>query len=299
MNSEQGEVVVAATAQTPASRPRRWRFRSRLVVYVLAAYVAGCGVLYIQQDQLIFPANMAPAPLPRPPVRSTIITQLPIGDGAEVESWFLPAPGVNADHPGPAVVFFHGNAEIIDYLDDIVAEYHRLGVSVLLPEYRGYGASGGRPSQEGLRNDCVRFVDDLRERPEVDASRIAFHGRSLGGGVACDVARLRPPAAIILQSTFFSLASMADGYGVPQFLVRHPFRNDRALAELDLPVLIFHGAQDTIIPVRHGRRLKEVARQATYVEYATGHNDLPRASDEEDFWQNINTFLIGAGVIEP
>src|SRR5688572_30832441 len=108
-----------------------------------------------------------------------------------VEGWFLPAYGVAAGRPGPAVIFAHGNAEIIDPYALELEPYRRMGVSVLLPEFRGYGRSGGEPSEEGITDDFVAFHDLLAARPDVDPSRIVFHGRSLGGGVVCALAARR------------------------------------------------------------------------------------------------------------
>lgn len=226
-----------------------------------------------------------------------VIHTLEFAPNARVEAWFVPALGVDSDHPSPAVIFFHGNAELIDYQDHIVRRYHAMGISVLLPEYRGYGLSGGTPSQEGIRSDCVKFYDWLIQRPGVDASRIVFHGSSLGGGVACDLATQREPAALILQSTFASVASMAHGYGVPSFLAKHPFRNDLYVAGSDVPKLIFHGCRDEIIPIAHGRKLRDLAPNALYIEYDCGHNDWPGRSNTEAAWGAIRSFLVGAGIV--
>jgi len=289
----------ASSSKPPAKRLYR-RCWFRLVGYVAAAYIAWCAVLYFYQDKMIFPADMAPPPGPAA-VRSTVpVTrlQLDLETGGRVEAWYIPAPEVSLENPGPAVVFFHGNAEIIDYQDHIVGGYRRLGCSMLLPEYRGYGRSAGKPSEKALVADAVRFYDQLVTREDVDASRIVFHGRSLGGGVAAQLAARRKPAALILESTFRSLAIMAHEYFVPSFLARHPLRTDRVVPEIDVPLLILHGANDTIIPVTHGRKLRDLAPPGTiYVEYDCGHNDFPGRGNRDAYWNQIAKFLIAARVV--
>ena len=252
------------------------------------------------QDKLVFPADMAPEPLAAAYqlTQGTSLLQVDIETGGAVEAWFLPAPAASAGNAAPTVVFCHGNAEIVDYHDAIVSGYHRLGCSVLLPEYRGYGRSAGTPSEKGIVADAVRFYDQLIERDDIDASRIVFHGRSLGGGVAAQLAARRTPAALILESTLTSVAIMAHTYFAPTFLARHPFRTDRVVAEIDVPVLIFHGTRDRIIPVVHGHKLRQLAAGAAYVEYDCGHNDFPGRGNHDAYWNEIADFLTNAGVID-
>jgi fermentation-respiration switch protein FrsA (DUF1100 family) len=270
----------------------------RILVVIALLYVAWCTALYLIQDQITFPANFAPAPLSEAPYPDTIVLTLEGEAGEGVYGWFVPAPGCDADHPAPVIVFFHGNAEIIDYLSEIVAEYRRLGCSVFLPEYRGYGRCPGRPSRIGIQADCLRFHDLLAQRAEVDASRIVFHGRSLGGAVAADVAAHRKPAAMLLQSTFLSAEDLAHRFYAPGFLVRHRYHTDRVVAEIDIPLMILHGRHDPIIPVEHGRRLYELAKRGTYFECDCGHNDLTEHGNGPGYWLNIKSFLWQAGIIE-
>lgn len=225
------------------------------------------------------------------------MTRLKIEDGGQVYSWFFPVRNVDPATPTPVVIIFHGNAEIIDGQQYYVNCYNRMGVSVLLPEYRGYGAAAGIPSQDRLREDNIRFYDELVRRPDVDRSRIVFHGISLGGGVACDLATQRRPAALILQSTFASVARMAHGYAVPGFLATSPFHSDRVVAALDVPVFIAHGWRDELIPVRHARLMRTLAPRAHYVEYECGHNDFPGPGNEKDYWERVHRFLIEAGIV--
>jgi len=261
----------------------------QLILFILVGFIAAWWtLLYFMQTKMMFPSQFAMPAMSKAPPDAEVWT---LENGSDrVEAWFFPAPGATADNPAPAAVIFHGNAEIIDYQQDMVEFYHRHGCSVMLPEYRGYGRSGGTPSQANIREDAVKFYDMLAARKDVDAKRIAFHGRSIGSAVATDVATHRKPAAIVLQSAFVNAAKMAHGYGAPGLLLKSPFRNDIALPQLGVPMLLFHGVHDEIIPVSHGRALHKLLPNAKYVELNCGHNDFP-GKDEELFTRELEAFL--------
>ncbi|WAS96711.1 alpha/beta hydrolase [Nannocystis punicea] len=262
-----------------------------LLVTGVLVYSASCTL----QERVIFPREYAnQRALASPPAGVTPLWS-PAADGTRVEAWFVPGRGASAERPGPAVMFFHGNGELIDHQLALAASYAARGVSVLLPEYRGYGRSQGKPSQAAIVGDMLRFHDELAARPEVDRARVVFHGRSLGGGVASALAAVRPPAALILESTFTSLAALARKHGLPEALCRHPFRTDRVLPALQRPVLILHGSEDEMIPVAHGRSLHTSAPGSTYVELPGGHNDFPR--DRPAYERALDAFLRASGVL--
>ncbi|QYK47485.1 MAG: alpha/beta fold hydrolase [Phycisphaeraceae bacterium] len=274
------------------------RCLARLLALGLIGYGVWCTMLFSMQDRMLFPREFAEATgAPTNAERLAITIESSPGRGGEVEA-FLSLP--QGEGPFPLVVAFHGNAECVDGLDWYRERYTGRAWAVLTPEYRGYGRSSGKPSQKAIVADAVQFIDLLLNRPEIDASRIVYHGRSLGGAVAAQVARERPPRAMILESTFTSIASMAAGYGVPPFLVKNPFRTDRVLREYTGPVLLLHGIDDTIIPIEHSRRLAKRAPQRganathapatrTLIEMPGGHNDFP--VDEAAYWKAIDGFL--------
>jgi fermentation-respiration switch protein FrsA (DUF1100 family) len=277
---------------------RYGRFWGRIMSYliiVILAYVLWCVLLYTWQDRLVWPAELSQAQSARP--KNAEAVSLPIPRGGAVEAWFFPAKPDESGKPAPVVIYFHGNAELIDQQDRIVEGYSKLGISVFLPEYRGYGRSAGKPSEKEIGADMIRFYDRLIQRADVDPSRIVFHGRSVGGGVAADLATRRTPAALILESTFSSIAAMALKFGAPPFLLKHPFRTDRVVEGLDVPMLIFHGTRDTVVPVSHGRRLHKLARGSKYVEYNCEHNDFPGEANEDAYWREIQAFLVRPGVL--
>lgn len=260
-------------------------------------YVAWCATLFFLQDRMLFLPDLAPQPTPL--LYSTGTEQLVrrVAGVGDVVAWFIPAPGLTAEAPAPLVIYLHGNAEIIDYQDLAIQGYQKLGCSILLPEYRGYGRSAGEPSEAAIVEDAEYFYDVVTQRSDVDAARVVFHGRSLGGGAAAQLALRRGPTILILESTFQSVAAMARKYGVPGFLARHPFRSDRAVERLSLPLLILHGENDELIPVSHGRRLRDLADDVTYIEYDCGHNDFPGAGNEAAYWAEIEAFLRRHAVI--
>ena len=175
---------------------------------IISALLFFWTLLYLFQDQMIFPRSAAPSPLGQIPYPNAVVMETDHQDG-RTEAWFIPAPNASAANPAPVVLCFHGNAEIIDYQDWFVQNYTDMGFSLLLIEYRGYGRADGIPSESGILKDSLEFHRQLLERDDVDPSKIIYHGRSLGGGVAAALAAERPPKAMILQSTFSSMASMA------------------------------------------------------------------------------------------
>lgn len=278
-------------AQVAEAKRRRWprRLAIALGLCVLGVFV----VLVALQRSLLFPRHMlSVAPNAGDGVPG--LERLWIdSDEGRVEAWFLPGDGVSAQKPGPAVIFAHGNGELIDHWPQTLAGYRRLGISVLLPEYRGYGRSAGSPSQERIESDFVRFHALLTKRPEVDATRLLYHGRSLGGGAVCTLAARRPPRAMILMSTFTSVRQMARRFWVPGFVVRDPFDNLAVVEKLKLPIFVLHGDADELIPVEHGKRLAEAAKQSEIKLYpGQPHNFWPRS-----FFTDVEPFLRRVGIL--
>jgi fermentation-respiration switch protein FrsA (DUF1100 family) len=270
-----------------ARRRRPWVYPVRVL---LACYVGWCGAVYFLQGRILYPTGMlAPVAAQSPhEVESLWIEPRP---GVRVEGWLVRPAGCPEGARMPLAVFFHGNAETIDDSIGHAEMYNRLGWAVLLPEYRGYGRSGGRPGQGAMVRDAVAFLDMVRARADIDNSRIVLHGRSIGGGVACAVAAERTPAGLILESTFTSLASFCWKFGVPPVLCSNPYRNDAVVRGLEAPVLVMHGTMDDIVPVAHGRALRDMARKATFLEQPAGHNNFP--SDWKAYEGAIASFLAG------
>lgn len=280
-----------SAAPAPSSRRRRWRWWLLLTLLPLL-YTGYAAFMYANQDRLLFPGTGLPhrktAGPTEPGVEQVWITT---EDGTRVEAWYKPGAGCTPTTPGPALIYFHGNYDLIDTSWWVAAQTCPAGISTLVIEYRGYGRSGGTPSEPGLVADAVQFYDGLAARPEVDRGRIVFRGMSLGGAVATALAAQRRPAALVLEATFSSVEAIAHRYLLPGFLCRNPFRTDRFLPTLDIPIAIFHGRRDHTIPVSHGRRLHTLVPEAHYRELDCGHDNFH--SD----WDGVRAFLVEAGVL--
>lgn len=278
-----------------------------LVLAATVVYAVYCIGLYKLQDNIIFAAGFrhrADAP-GKPPEAEQIWIEQPSTDASasvdRIEAWYFRGRDRSAANPGPLVVLFHGNGDVIDNYINLARLYASLGCNVLLPEYRGYGRATGSPSQEAIVSDATRFINDAVLRPEVDRSRLVHVGRSLGGGVAVAVAaRLRDtagfqPAVLVLDATFTSVAAMSSRYFAPAFLVRHPFRTDRELPRLDAAVFISHGTADQVIPYSHAVSLKKIRPDATLVTLDCDHLDFPGTSG--DYERSLRAFLAAASII--
>lgn len=263
----------------------------RIARPVLIAYGLYLGVMWAAQERLVFIGAHLPTAAVADPLAEHVWLTMP--DGVRVEAWYRPGVSRSAASPGPAVIFFHGNLHRCVDKWDRAAPYAEAGFSVLMPEYRGYAASEGRPNEPVLIADSLRFHDWLAARPEVDRSRIVLHGQSLGGGVACAVAEQRPPAALLLEATFTSVADVGNRLLLPSLLCRHPFRSDLRVASVRCPILILHGTRDILIPVSHARRMHALAPRSRLIEIDAGHRGFPF------LWRDIRQFLADSGLCDP
>jgi fermentation-respiration switch protein FrsA (DUF1100 family) len=210
-------------------------------------------------------------------------------DGARVEAWFLPA---NRKTPGPLVIHAHGNGELIDIQTNSVAALRAAGIAVLLVEYPGYGRSGGDPSEASVTDTMVAAYDWAKNDPRVDAARIIGYGRSLGGGAAAQLAARRKLAALVLESTFISIAQMVRDAGVPNWLVVNRFDTGAVLGKYEGPVLILHGTRDGTFPMAQAHALRAASRHADLHLEVCGHNDCPQQ------WELVLSFLARNGVFK-
>jgi len=275
------------TEKSP-SMPAKGRGFRRVAALAAFAYVAWCVTVYAAQSRLLFMASLAGPGLSDPLIAAEPGLErhwIPSADGLRTEAWLVRAPG--ADAKG-LVCFLHGNAELIDDALHEAREWNARGFDVLLPEYRGYGRTPGAPSQAAIVHDIAAAIE------RTGATRVVLHGRSLGSGVAAQVAaRLHDRlAGLVLESPFRSVAAFAWRFGVPPAFVRDPYRTDAVLPGLAVPILILHATADEIVPVADGRALAGLNPEAHLVELEGSHNS--GLSGQAAYWAAIDG-LFGPG----
>jgi len=194
-------------------------------------------------------------------------------DGVRLHGFWIPGPEQGAVGE---ILYCHGNAgNVADRLGH-ARELREAGFGVLLFDYRGYGRSEGRPTEEGTYRDARAAAKLLGER--APGGGVVYLGESLGGGVAAHLAGERPPRGLVLQSTFTSIRAMARIHYpfLPRFMVPDAYPTQRRLSAMDVPVLVVHGERDRIVPASEGRALFEAAREPRrlLVFPEAGHNDL-------------------------
>ncbi len=269
----------------------------KYALWIVLLYAFYCGLLFVLQRRILFPRGLIHRAMQsESEIAGLEKIWLDAGYGP-VAAWLMPPVAARESAPAPAMIFAHGNGELIDFWPAELTGFTRLGIAVLLVEYPGYGTSAGLPSQKSITRTFIAAYDELASRRQIDPSRIVFFGRSLGGGAVCALARHRPAAALILLSTFTGVRPFAKRFLFPSFLVRDPFDNLAFVKGYPGPVLIGHGRDDEVIPFSHGRTLYEAAANGKMIVYEAGHNDCP--PDWNGFLRDAADFLEDNGVIRP
>ena len=212
-------------------------------------------------------------------------------DGVALNGWFFTA-STNSHRRYLAVLVCHGNAGNISHRLDVCGALLSTGVNVFVFDYRGYGRSQGRPSEEGTYRDAQAAYEWLRQKGFVGTNIIAF-GESLGGGIAAELAAREPMGGLVLQSTFTSIPDMGAEL-IPWLPVRWlgKIRYDTRskLPRLHLPVLVMHSPADELVRFHHGKANYAAANEPKLFWELRGDHNNPLA-DRQNFVAGMEKFL--------
>ncbi|WP_425617126.1 alpha/beta hydrolase [Anatilimnocola sp. NA78] len=251
----------------------------RVLRFAALAYVSVILMLLWMETALVYPA-------PQYPVGNWQAAQtygweevdFKSADGTKLHGWYRELPKSQGE-PQAVMLYCHGNGENIahngDYLAD-VANQNQLNIFMF--DYRGYGRSEGKPTEAGVLADGEAAQQWLAERARIPANQIVLMGRSLGGGVAVDLAARNGCRGLILQNTFTSMPDAAARmypWAPIQLLMKNRYNSLEKITKYRGPLLQSHGDRDTLVPFDIGQKLHAAAPgpKEFFVNKGLGHND--------------------------
>ena len=269
----------------------------KLLLAGIACYALLALVVYLMQARMLYLADVPGRSLDGTPAdigADYTDVSISTADGVSLHGWFV------AGDSDRVLLFFHGNAGNISHRLESIRQFLRLGLSVLIIDYRGYGQSEGRTTEQGIYRDAEaawRYLTETRGIPE---QRILVFGRSMGASAAASVTARHRPLALIVESSFTSVPDIAAEY-YPWLPVRwlsrlrHPaidfVRKTRS------PVLVIHSRDDEIVPFRHGEAIYAAAREPrSFLELRGTHNDA-FLRDEQTYLAGLRSFLDGVSAL--
>ncbi len=218
-------------------------------------------------------------------------------DGVRTQGWWMPSSVLGAPFSGATVLTFHGNggtmADRLDWCQQIVSR----GASVLAVEYRGYGESEGRPSEEACGADARAALIEARRLSADLPGPLLIHGRSLGGAVAIALAAESEHQGLIAESTFTRVEDMAALTGIPlaRRLVAYRFDSIDRIQEVAASVFLVHGTADALVPHSMGVALRdarlEVGRRVHFFEGEGGEHNSTWQAAGEAYWQALGQWF--------
>ena len=263
----------------------------KFILVIAACYGLLVAVVYLMQGRMLY--------LPGVPGRSLDMSPADIGldyedasfetsDGIRLHGWYVPG------RSNRVLLFFHGNAGNISHRLESIRQFHALGLSVLIIDYRGYGQSGGGITEAGIYRDADAAWLYLTEHRGVRDSEIVVFGRSLGASVAAKLAEKERPLGLIVESSFTSVPDIAQDlypWLPARWLSRLRHATRDYIRDVNCPVLVVHSREDEIIPFRHGEAIFEAAPEPrTLLELRGTHNDA-FVRDERVYLGGLREFL--------
>lgn len=245
-----------------------------LAALLVLGYLTVVAMVYWNQGRLLY--------LPHEPGREITATPAEIdlayedlalttSDGVRLHGWYVPAPGAHT-----TVLFFHGNAGNVGHRLATLQFLHDLGLATLIIDYRGFGRSGGEPSEAGTYRDAEAAWDYLVETRGTDPGRVVIFGRSLGSAVAAHLAARHRPGALVLESAFTSVPELAARiypYLPARWISRFRYATADYAARTDCPLLVIHSRDDELVPIAHGRAVfARAPGPKRFLETTGGHD---------------------------
>lgn len=263
-----------------------------LLLLLIAGYAAILLNLYFNQAGMLYLPEYPGANSDATPAAAGLnynSVSLITTDGLHLNAWYLPAVNERG-----VILFCHGNAGNINNRISTLALLNELGFSSLIFDYRGYGRSGGEPTEEGTYRDAEAAWQYLLSHGYVE-SEIIIMGRSLGASVAAELAHRHRPKAVVLESSFTSVPdAAAELYPLlpVRWLSRFSYNTLGYLQSITAPILIVHSRDDEIIPFSHGQRLFTAAHPPKqFFELKGSHNEGIYVSGIDYYRNGLNSFF--------
>ena len=252
-----------------------WIFEYRLVILLLIfiVYILISAAVYFLQDYFLFkPEKLSPE------------FKFEYDNLIFDEHVLDIKPGVSlsilrfyATNPRGVVLYLKGNTRSIKGWGKFAIDFIRYRYDVIMVDYRGFGKSTGRRSQQGIKNDLQLVYDKIKE--QVDERFIILYGRSLGSGFATKLASTNNPGMLILDAPYYSM-SKATGRYLPflpnSWLLKFPIPNYKWIKYVKCPINIIHGTDDKLIPFKSSVKLASINSELTKLHpvIGGGHNNL-------------------------
>ena len=179
------------------------------------------------------------------------------------------------------IVYFHGNAGTLDNRIHKLNHFKDMDVNFLIIAWRGFSGNEGKPTEEGLYIDGLSAINWITNQG-VKEEDIILYGESLGTGIATEIAQNKNFAGVILETPFTSMINAAKEFYpyIPvNLLLKDRFENFKKIKNINSPILIMHGEQDTIVPFKMGKKMYQLANEPKYF-YSTKHDDHMMVYDE-------------------
>jgi len=259
------------------------------VIYAVIGLLLLNVLMYFQQPQMIFypmselyqtPANWG--------LDYEDVT-LNTPDDVQLHGWYIPER-----ESEQVLLFFHGNAGNISHRRDSIQVFHRLGLNVLIIDYRGYGQSEGTPSEQGLYQDANAAWRYLTGEKGFDPDKVIIFGRSLGGAVAANLASGVQARGLILESTLSSAKEFARAvFTILSRLVviRYDFNTAQHIQHVHYPVLVLHSPEDEIMPFHLGKKVYQLANQPKHFVRMRGDHNNGFLRSQPEYQQQLDRWL--------
>jgi uncharacterized protein len=260
-----------------------------VVFIIIASYIILCCILYFRQSGILYVPKADICAYPSDFGLQYENVQLNTSDGETLASWFLPHPRERF-----TVLICHGNGGNIGDRRYTMEFFYNLECNQLIFDYRGYGNSSGKPSEQGTYLDSIAAYDYLVNTKKTAPEKIIVFGRSLGGAIAVWLALKKKVAGIIIESTFISLAAIGKQkypFFPVQFLAKYSYNTLQRMPEIYCPVLVAHSREDNTVPFSFSEQLfKAVNSPKLFAELIGEHNDWDNFHNES-YKQTVKQFF--------
>jgi len=266
-----------------------WHFIGTITAIAAGGYICFALVLFLMQARFVYVPTREIETNPGDIGLSYENIDFAAADKTPLHGWFIPA-----ENERGVILFCHGNAGNISHRLETIRLFHEIGLSVFIFDYRGYGRSGGKTTENGTYDDARAAWNWLTGTKNYSENKIVVFGRSLGGAVAGWLAREENPRALILESAFTSVGDMGAQlypYMPVKLLIRFHYRTIDYVGRAECPVMILHSPDDELVSYEQGRRLYEAAPEPKrFFEISGGHNG-GFMDDPEKYKEGLDIFL--------